>query len=91
LYYIQNSFRSGPAVYTALSISSLTRRENWKTAIEFNGRDLSPSNETTATGCIVSSGALCMRYDDDDNNDCGDDLDDDYDDDDNNNIDVGTT
>lgn len=59
--------------------------------LEFIGRDLSPSNETAATGCIVSSGALCMRYDDDDNNDCGYDVDDDDDDDDNNNIDVGTT
>jgi len=57
--------------------------------LEFIGRDLSPSNETAATGCIVSSGALCMRYDD--NNDCGYDVDDDDDDDDNNNIDVGAT
>jgi len=60
--------------------------------LEFIGRDLSASNETAATGCIVSSGALCMHYDDD-NNDCCDDDDvgDDDDDDDNNNIDVGTT
>lgn len=59
--------------------------------LEFIGRDLSSSNETAATGCIVSSGALYMRYDDNDNNNCGadDDVDDD-DDDDNNNIDVET-
>jgi len=61
--------------------------------LEFTGRDLSPSNETAATGCIVSSGALCIIcYDDyDDNNDyIDDDANDDDGDDDNNNIDVGT-